>query len=365
MLEQLTPARVISPGRIIKRELDVRGWTQKDLATIMDRPEQTISEIIRGKKQITPETAHELSQAFSTSPDLWMNLESNYRLALTKHAKKKIARRSHLYSIAPVAELKKRGWIDPGTTVEDLEEAVCKFLNIDSPNEPVPKMVNLRHSQERSPDLSSMIAWVKRVENLSNEQEVAKFDPERLKAEIHAILSYSYMEEDVRRIPYHLFDLGIHFLIIPHLPRTYIDGAQLFIGDNPAIALTLRCDRIDAFWYTLLHEIAHIVLGHHDLHLDNLFDKNSDINIQGQEANNLAADWLIDQNTLNDFVESARPHFSRKKIIDFSNRIERHPAIVLGRLQYDEVVEYNHLRSLLVKVRPFFKYWIDVPNPRH
>lgn len=70
-----TPAEAFVPGEYIRDELDARGWTQADLAAIMERPLPTVNQIISGKKAITPETAIELGQAFGTSPELWMNLE--------------------------------------------------------------------------------------------------------------------------------------------------------------------------------------------------------------------------------------------------------------------------------------------------
>ncbi|KYC41035.1 XRE family transcriptional regulator [Scytonema hofmannii PCC 7110] len=88
MSQKLTPARVSTPGKILCRELEARGWTQKDLAEIMGCPVQTINEIIRGNKQITPETAIELSQALGTSPEFWTNLETKYRLHLAGKEKK-------------------------------------------------------------------------------------------------------------------------------------------------------------------------------------------------------------------------------------------------------------------------------------
>ena len=60
---RLTPVRNVAPGMIVRRELDARGWTQEDLARIMDRPVQVISEIVSAKKQITPETALGLAAA--------------------------------------------------------------------------------------------------------------------------------------------------------------------------------------------------------------------------------------------------------------------------------------------------------------
>ena len=79
------PVRAISLGRILQRELDSRGWTQKDLAEITKRPPQTINEIIKGTKQITPETARELSAALGTTAEFWINLETNYRLKTFLH----------------------------------------------------------------------------------------------------------------------------------------------------------------------------------------------------------------------------------------------------------------------------------------
>ena len=103
----LTPARAISPGRILQRELNARGWTQKDLAAITMRPPQAINEIIKGTKQITPETARELSAALGTTAEFWANLEANYRLHLAKKKQKEeeIKRRSRLYSLAPISDV--------------------------------------------------------------------------------------------------------------------------------------------------------------------------------------------------------------------------------------------------------------------
>lgn len=84
MQGQGEPAQAVSPGEIIAMELEERGWSQRDLAEIMGRPPQAISEIIRGTKQITPETAMELVQVFGTSAEIWMNLEANYRLQITR-----------------------------------------------------------------------------------------------------------------------------------------------------------------------------------------------------------------------------------------------------------------------------------------
>ena len=120
----LTPARAISPGRILQRELNARGWTQKDLVAITMRPPQAINEIIKGTKQITPETARELSAALGTTAEFWTSLEANYRLHLAKKKQKEeaIERRSRLYSLAPISELIKRQWIKTPESLNELEK---------------------------------------------------------------------------------------------------------------------------------------------------------------------------------------------------------------------------------------------------
>ena len=72
---------VVHPGIYIADELKERDWTQKKLAGIMGRPCAVINQIVNEKKRITARTAIELAEAFGTSAEIWMNLQSDYDLA--------------------------------------------------------------------------------------------------------------------------------------------------------------------------------------------------------------------------------------------------------------------------------------------
>lgn len=363
MSMDLRPARVAPPGRIIKRELDARGWTQKDLAEIMGRPTQAVSEIVRGHKRVTPETAWQLAAAFGTSPELWINLEANYRLyeARKEHDKAEIDRKSRLYSLAPISELTKRGWIRNTDSVEELEREICAFLKIDSPDQQPRLAASFRHTQVQEPEFKAQIAWIRRVEQLASAQNVREFDRVQVQAALPDLLACAAEAEDVAQVPTLLQSLGIHFVVVPHLPHTYLDGAAFIFEGHPVTALTLRYDRIDSFWFTVLHELAHIVAGHEGLYLDNLDERNgSDVE---DEANQLAQDWLIEPEAFAEFVAAARPRFSRAKIIAFAQSQKRLPGIVLGRLHYEGLAPYKNLRTLLVKVKPCLAAWIDTSGP--
>ncbi|MFN6471059.1 MAG: HigA family addiction module antitoxin [Nostoc sp. SerVER01] len=359
MSQKLTAARVPTPGKILSRELEARGWTQKDLAEIMGRPVQTINEIIRGSKQITPETAIELSQALGTSPEFWTNLEAKYRLHLAGKEKNEqdIARKSRLYTIAPISELIKNRWIQATDSIDELEQQVCNYLGISSLNETPQLAVNFRCSEYREPEETSRIAWVKRVEYQAKQQTIANFDRKQLETAIPEILACAEQVESIVQIPELLADLGVHFVIVPHLKKTYLDGAAHYLKDKPIIALTLRYDRIDSFWFTLMHELAHIVLGHQGIYLDNLDALEN--NNEEKEANQKAANWLIEPQAFQVFVSGVKKYFSRQAIEEFAYTYHRHPGIILGRLQHDKLVDYKNLKPLQVKVSPLLENWID------
>jgi HTH-type transcriptional regulator/antitoxin HigA len=80
VLEHLKPAEVFAPGEYLRDELAERGWTQTQFAKIIGRPPQLVNGIINGKIAITAQTAKEFAAAFSTSAEVWLNLQCAYDL---------------------------------------------------------------------------------------------------------------------------------------------------------------------------------------------------------------------------------------------------------------------------------------------
>lgn len=359
MTEQRIPARLTLPGRILAREIEARGWTQKDLASIMGRPAQAINEIIKGTKQITPETSLALADVFGTSAEFWLNLEANYRLNLARREQSAsdVVRRSRLYSLLPIAELRRRGWITATASIDEMEQAVCRFLDINSLNETPALAASFRQASERTAELNAQIAWLARVRQVAESQEVANFDREKLRLSFADILTLSARIEDVAKLPELLASLGIHFVIVQHLPKTYIDGATFMLNAHPVVAISLRFDRIDCFWFTLIHELAHVVEGHQGLRVDNL-DKLDEVDVEEQAANRIAGDCLIPSAKFVTFIERTRPHFGYSAIERFANSIGRHPGIISGRLQRDKLIGYDR-RKFLEKVSPFLQDFVD------
>src|SRR5687767_10841873 len=99
------PAEVFPPGEFLRDELEERGWTEADLAEILDRPVHEVNEIVASARGISPETARGLSAAFGTSPEFWMNLDTAYQLSRVRSVDgEAIARRAKRYERSSVRD---------------------------------------------------------------------------------------------------------------------------------------------------------------------------------------------------------------------------------------------------------------------
>ena len=128
---------------------------------------------------------------------------------------------------------------------------------------------------------------------------------------------------------------GIRMVLEPHLPKTYLDGAALLCEDGPVVALTLRHDRLDNFWFTLLHELVHVGWHLDDQHhaFFDVLDAPAETDTIEAEADRIAADALIAPDIWAD--AQVRQTASTETVQSFAQQIGRHPAIVAGRIRRD------------------------------
>ncbi len=104
------PAIVLPPGDFIREEIEARGWTQSDLATILGRPLTAVNQIITGRRAVTPETAKSRAEAFGTSPEFWMNLETQYQLSRAVGPEGAVRARARSFEKEPRKDAKGREW---------------------------------------------------------------------------------------------------------------------------------------------------------------------------------------------------------------------------------------------------------------
>jgi len=362
-MKDRTPAEVFPPGDFLKEELDARGWTQTNFAEILGRPARLVSEIINGKRSISPETARGLADAFGTTAEYWLNLESAYQLSQLGDHDATVSHRARLYGKAPIKDMLKRNWIESSTDTSVLELNVLQFLEIQSLDEE-PNF--LPHAARKATPYEAIIptpqqtAWLFRSKHLSKNIQVNSFTPARFNNALEELRALVHTPEEARHVPGILAKGGVRFLIVEALPQTKIDGACFWLDrQSPVVVVSMRYDRIDYFWHTLMHEVGHVRnkdgLSNSYLAMDtDLFTEDWTGREKPQceiDADNFAVEYLISQSELEDFIIRVSPIFPKMNLVGFANLMNVHPGIVLGQLQYRDKVSYARYRELLVKVR--------------
>jgi HTH-type transcriptional regulator/antitoxin HigA len=355
-------AEAFPPGEFIKDELEARGWTQADLAEILGRNAASISQVISGKQVMNPRLAKGLGAAFGTSPQLWMNLESSYRLWLQEHDDEVVEKRAKLYTFAPIKEMVRRNWIEPSESVDILEQRVCDFFDVPD-LETSPTFAHAaRQSLSYGMESMSKFAWLFRAKHLAKGTPVHRsYSPDLMPELLNKLRAMLPNIEDISRVPRLLAEAGIRLVVVEHLPQTKIDGAVFWLDDkSPVITLSLRIDRLDSFWFTLLHELDHVS------NKDNYGEGYVlDINIVGDEvdthserpkielrADKFAAEFAIPERELKHFVARVKPFFSTQKVLGFALRMRVHPAIVVGQLHHHHVLQPAQFRTMQLKAKP-------------
>jgi HTH-type transcriptional regulator / antitoxin HigA len=241
----------------------------------------------------------------------------------------------------PIREMVARGWIkdkihDVRRQAKDVMKRFLIPLGADwSPVALYKQSQYVRSARQMDP--YALAAWKARVciRALENPPAV-EFKPDVITHDfMHELAHLSILGDGPRHVKEYLLRVGISFVVEAHLPETYLDGAAILVKDNiPVVALTIRHDRIDNFWFVLMHELAHV-----SRHLTSgpfVFYDDLDVedpeNAQEREADQLAGEALIPET---EWIRSpARNLRTAEAVNHLANRLRIHPAIVAGRIRH-------------------------------
>ena len=337
----------IPPGEYLEEVLEEAEISQAELARRMGRPPQAINEIVKGDKAITPETALQLEQVLGISAQFWSNLEAEYRLILAKeHLTKEAQKEESLVQNFPYVELFKLGLVektrDKLKKVTELRSffAVSSLSNIQSVKEYGPAF---RQVEKKSISHEGLAAWLRAGHLIAESRDVEKFDKDKLKTSISNLLELTKELEPnslIEKVTVTLAKCGVVLVVIPHFTKTYTTGATFWVGKNKAvIMMTLRGGWSDIFWFSLFHEIGHILL--HDKRITFLENGSADPQYQKQEmeADTFAQNALIPATAYTDFIKMM--DYSNVAIQKFAERIGIFAGIVTGRLQHDKKLPHT------------------------
>jgi len=329
-----------TPIEAIRFVMDQRGMKQADLMPYIGSRSK-VSEILRGKRTLSLSMIRSLHTHLSIPAEILIMDGMNFP----------IDGEGVKWDSFPVTEVVKRGWVtgfDPKIQSEEIMRELASQACADSYFTDQNRAC-LRQSARRNEkdDPYSVDAWILCVLAQAETIETGvKFNQNILdKSFIVKVVYLSGLKDGPLRAKEFLQNKGIKLVVVPHFKRTYLDGAALLNKKGePIIAMSLRYDRLDNFWFTLAHELAHLTLGHvHSVDgqciIDDL-DLREPQNEMENDADELAEKSLIPSQLWES--HPARNTCKLKDIMDLASKSDIHKSIVAGRIRY----ERNNYRIL-------------------
>ncbi len=345
------PMIAIPPGETIKENMEFLGMSQKELAARMGITEKHLSNILTGKASITYDTALNLECVLGPSAEFWMELESGYQLDKARLEKEdELAIDLEILKSIKYKEMSKRGWVSDTCVRAERVNNCRDFFGVANLSL-ISKTVSVmfRKNEMGSEKNLNIIAWLRQAELQGMKVKTDDFDKNKLKRLIPkfrelTLKSASEFYPEMKKL---CADCGVALVLVEDLPGNGICGATIWRNGKAILALTVRGKRADIFWFTLFHELAHII-NHKKEQCDINFDgNNNDIE---KEANEIARDYLIPNQLYNEFIRNYNVN-SKLDIIRYAAHIGIAPSILTGRLMFDGYIGYDQFSEL----RPSFK----------
>ncbi|MDH3326431.1 MAG: HigA family addiction module antitoxin [Gammaproteobacteria bacterium] len=337
----------IPPGEYLEEVLEDMGLNQAELARRMGRPAQAVNEIIKGDKAITPETSIQLEKVLGVPAHIWSGLESEYRLIKASQVEAENAKKEEKLLVDfPYLELSKLELVektrDPLTKVQSLRRffGVSSLFNLKGVRSFSPAF---RQSTNNEINHEALASWLRAGALIANQIECDEYCKDTLLSKISDIRELTLKKEPndfFPKLESLLQQCGIALVVIPHFKKTYTTGATFWVKKSKGvIMMSLRGGWADIFWFSLFHELGHILL-HDKRHtfLEN-DTHSSEWKKQENEADKFSQITLIPEKEFREF--KLLGNFSYPSIKLFSKNIGVSPGIVTGRLQHEKLMSYK------------------------
>ena len=209
--------------------------------------------------------------------------------------------------------------------------------------------LSYRRNDEKEFCAFSMLTWIKQGEVLFRDMEVESFNESLLKQNIDRLkkLSRNNNENTITEVKSILKDCGIGLILLDHLPKTYVSGVTKWMGDKVMVIVSSKGKKLDIFWFNLFHELGHILKhGKKRIYINDELEIGNEV--QEKEADEFSKNSLIPLKEYRKIIKDMRGlNLTEEYLLKKSSELEIHPSIIVGRLQYEEVIPYNSKFSKL------------------
>jgi len=333
---QTVPPVKADPIESILFRMDQMQLTRKELIPFIGSISK-VSEVLSRKRPLSLPMIRRLNQGLGIPADILIEDVETDSSLVDQEPEMDFTR-------FPLKEMLERGCFgDFEGNVQRLkdyaEDLVRKFMQDLLPKRMEPAFLRapLHQRGDRQADEMAILAWrmcvLRKAREVISTREYKQgtITPEWLRE----LAKLSAFDEGPKLAKEHLARHGITLVIEKHFKRTFLDGAAMLDNDRPIVALTLRHDRVDNFWFALLHELAHVakhLKPETPVFIDDL-DRTNLQTVEG-EADAMAQEALIPNKSWS--AAKVRQTLASEDVMAYADEIGVHPAIVAGRLRHEE-----------------------------
>jgi len=342
-INEYNPQIVLHPSETLKEKLEELGIGPKEFALRTDKPEKTITAILNGSSSITPDMAVQFENVLGIPAHFWLNKQRTYDEYLAREKRKKVVKQALSWaSKFPVNDMCKKNWIQNVKNSEEKAISLLYFFGFSNHKAwesyyynkelKVAFRISLAHVNEPF----AISAWLRKGELQASEMKASAFTEKKLKECLKDLKNIMIHQDSnfFSNVQSICLNAGVKVVHTPCLPKAPINGAARWINDTPLIQLSNRYKRNDIFWFTLFHEIGHILLhGKKDIFLEEIEYPNLDTKKE-DEANEFAGNLVLTDEQYNEALNLKR--FSVAAIVALAEKFNTHPAIIIGRLQKEK-----------------------------
>ncbi|WP_040536191.1 helix-turn-helix domain-containing protein [Schleiferilactobacillus shenzhenensis] len=358
----VTPDYATAPGETIKETLDALSMTQDDLAQRLGITPKSVSKLINGKAPLTPRIAAQLELIFHVPAPFWNSLEKQYREFLERQEQKKVLNEKLDYTKHfPYSEMVKAGMVPEEREKSKRLENLLKFFRFADfsafeevmESDPLSEGAYRIDVKHYSVNQYALHAWIQQGTIEAEEIDTAPFDRRRLVdsvTRLRALTRETRPSVFIPELQHIAADFGVAVVLVPELKGSRVSGLTRWLSPYPKaiIELSLRYKTNDVLWFTLFHELAHLVL--HSKKMFYTLKKAEYLDSKEErEADQWAANKLIPEPDWKRFVEVGS--FGRSQILAFAQKVGIHEGIVVGRLQRAGLLPYSVCSDLKVHYR--------------
>lgn len=355
-----------SVGQLIEQSIATSQLSQKTVAIITGIAPASLNRMIKGTKPIDAMTALRLQEALGLNAQTLLYAQAEKALCDAQEKftsqKKSIDQVKKILSIAPVPEMVNRSWLG-GVRPEDLdgsnrgvweriEKKLQDFYGVKDLEEIRGKVsAAAKKTKEEDPFTPDQIAWIGRSRQVARTVIISrKFNSEYKEELLNQLKGFLVLPRDVLKVSALLAKFGVRLVFVEGLKSTKIDGACTWLSDNaPVIAMSLRYDRIDNFWFILRHELEHVFQG--DGKERTAIDSVNSMQLCEDKANCSYANFIDPNSEIERYLGQGIR--SEVEMCSLAKKLGIHTGLVAGRVQF-LTKQYALFRKHLVPVRSYF-----------